>query len=369
MNKLKRKTNDISKNLKSNNPFKVISLFSGCGGKDLGVLGGFEFLGQQYGTNDFEIVFSNDIDSRACETYNFNFQHKANNSNIEVLDDSVFPPGDIVIGGFPCQDFSVAGNRMGFSSTRGLLYLQMRRVIQKVKPLVFVAENVEGISNLNGKNTLNKIISDLEKVGYHVEHRLLNAADYGVPQSRKRIFIIGFRNDIDWDKKGNTYPESTHSSKWLTAKDGIDDLWEEIDTGNFYNHSIKDFSKAKFYPGKKMQGNNRISPDKPAPTIRAEHHGNIEAHYRTYDSLNDLDTSKWRRLSVREAARLQSFPDDFVFPVSASSAYRQIGNAVPPVLAWYLFRHLNKILTNHKFIKSEGKTASVQLSLDLQNDL
>ena len=134
-------------------------------------------------------------------------------------------------------------------------------------------------------------------------------------------------------------------NRWRTAQDGIDDLWDRVNDPSIPNHTLKDISKAKFYHGKKMQGNNRISAERPSPTIRAEHHGNIEAHYRTIlEDENDM--SGWRRLSVRECARLQSFPDTFNFVTSASSAYKAVGNAVPPVMAWHIARSVYHTLHN-----------------------
>jgi len=337
------RTNTTTTNLKSQDPFKVISLFSGCGGKDLGVLGGFNFLNQFYGSNDFEIVFANDFTSHACKTYSANFNHDILFDDIRNVDVKKLPRADIVIGGFPCQDFSMSGNRNGFDSERGMLYLQMKRVIDEIKPTLFVAENVEGLTNLNGDETIEKIKDDLSSSGYLVSHHLFNAADFGVPQSRKRVFIIGIKNDLL--DINIPYPIQTHRQvgnlKWLTSKDAIDELWFEMDTGNFKNHTSKDYSKAKFYPGRKMQGNLRIDPNKPSPTIRSEHHGNIEGHYRCLGDNETEDVTKWRRLSIRECARLQTFPDNFIFPLSPSSSYKVIGNAVPPVLAWHIFRAIN----------------------------
>lgn len=344
-------TSKINVDLLTNKPLKVISLFSGAGGKDLGVLGGFSVLGKYYGTNNFEIVFANDIEEHACKTYNYNFNHKSLAGDVRDIDAKDLPKADIVIGGFPCQDFSVAGNRKGFDSERGLLYLQMKRIIDEVKPYVFVAENVEGLTNLNGDETLEKIKDDLRSGGYIVEHHLLNAADYGVPQSRKRVFIIGLKKEFI-ENATVPYPLKTHGKEqklpWVTSKQAIDELWDELDKGKYNNHTSKDFSKAKFYEGRKMQGNIRIDPNKPSPTIRSEHHGNIEGHYRTLNGIETRDVKQWRRLSIREVARLQTFPDDFFFPVSVSSAYKEIGNAVPPVLAWHIFRALNIYLNSNK---------------------
>ena len=355
------KENSIS--IKDN--YKVISLFSGCGGKDLGVVGGFTFLGNRYKRNKFEIVFANDIDKQACDTYNQNFYHEAFSKNIKDIEDNEFPPADIVIGGFPCQDFSLAGNRKGFDSDRGLLYIQMKRVIDVVKPLIFVAENVEGMTNLNGSETMNKIIHDLSLSGYKVSFKVLNASNFGVPQNRKRVIIIGIRSDLIIDSNF-PFPIETHGvnikKEVVTAHEAIDDLWAELGKGTFNNHSERDYSKAKFYPGKKMQGNNRISSNKPSPTIRAEHHGNIEAHYRTFEG-DENNVLNWRRLSVREVARLQTFPDNFVFPVSPSSAYRQIGNAVPPVLSWHIFNSIENFLVTHKIPSQATNFSQIQFKL------
>lgn len=223
----------------------------------------------------------------------------------------------------------------------------MKDVIEYVKPQAFVSENVDGIRK-NNKETdtsaLDTIIKDFENIGYKVEYKALNAASYGVPQNRIRIIIVGIRNDIN---KKMIYPKPIYDlskNEYRTAKDAIDDLWDKLDNNTIKNHTSKDYSKAKFYPGKKLQGNNRINADKPSPTIRAEHHGNIEGHYRSTNPSNDSDSNYWRRLSVRECARLQSFPDNFEFSSTASNAYKQVGNAVPPILAWEIAKALYESL-------------------------
>lgn len=347
--KIVKDTIKVNKLNNCNKKLRVISLFSGCGGMDLGLQGGFEVFGRYYDENPYEIVFANDIVKKACDTYKYNFKKTPFCGDIKEIDSSSFPEADIVVGGFPCQDFSVAGKRKGLSADRGRLYLEMKRVIESVKPKAFIAENVDGIrrtKNGDDSSALDIIINDFRNIGYNVVYKALNAADYGVPQSRLRIIIVGIRNDI---KKEMKYPQITHGDKskndYITSKEAIDDLWDKLDAEGISNHTSRDYSKAKFYPGKKMQGNNKIQADKPAPTIRAEHHGNIEAHYRSLNEDNPEDMECWRRLSVRECARLQSFPDNFVFPVSASDAYKQIGNAVPPVLAWNVARALYISLT------------------------
>lgn len=335
-------------------PLNVVSLFSGAGGMDLGFKGNFEYLGEYYESNPFNIVFANDIFKQAADVYEINFNHKVERRSIVDLDvDKDLPDVtvDVVLGGFPCQTFSYSGKRAGLSDERGQLYIQMIKVINHYSPKVFIAENVDGIrnskKNIEGedvdKSALSVILDDFDAAGYDVQYRVLTAADYGVPQMRRRVIIMGIRKDIG-SINDEFYPQflfdetgELTGKKWRTAKDGIDDLWDRLNEPSIPNHTNKDVSKAKFYPGKKMQGNNRIDANRPSPTIRAEHHGNIEAHYRTTNP-DEEDMSGWRRLSVRECARLQSFPDDFNFVTSASAAYKVIGNAVPPVMAWHIAR-------------------------------
>jgi len=335
-----------SHHIEANKELSVISLFSGCGGMDLGFRGGFDFLNTHYEKNNYDILFSSDIIQAACSTYEHNFGHPSLCVDIRELDYKLLPKADIVIGGFPCQDFSLAGKRKGFSSERGQLYLEMKKVIEHVRPTAFVAENVDGIrksSPYSDTSPLDIIIDDFKKLGYDVQYKALNAADYGVPQNRIRIIIIGMRQDVN---KIIKYPQPTHGSTigvhHISSKIAIDDLWDKIGCDSIKNHTEKDYSRAKFYEGKKMQGNLQIKADSPAPTIRAEHHGNIEGHYRSLCDIEPNNMLNWRRLSVRECARLQSFPDDFEFNCSASTAYKQIGNAVPPVMAWHISRALYK---------------------------
>ena len=344
--------------------YNVLSLFSGAGGMDLGFKGNFNFLNESYPENPYNLVFANDIFQQAADVYEANFNHKVERRSVidlkmRDIDEMIkkntgsntVPQIDVVLGGFPCQTFSYAGKRGGLSDPRGQLYLQMIRVLDYYKPKFFVAENVDGIRNSRknkigedvDKSALDTILEDFTRHGYQVQYKVLNAADFGVPQNRRRVIIFGIRKDLG-DISHQYYPAPLFDetgeltgNKWRTSMDGIDDIWNTLNSPQIPNHTSKDISKAKFYPGKKMQGNNQIAADRPSPTIRAEHHGNIEAHYRNiYGEINSEDMSTWRRLSVRECARLQSFPDSFIFTTSASSAYKAIGNAVPPVMAWHI---------------------------------
>lgn len=318
--------------------YKVVSLFSGCGGLDLGFLGGFTSLGKKYQKLNFDIIWANDIFKEACLTYEKNLKHSIvcedinkvlYEENFLQIGSSPLPTSaDIVLGGFPCQDFSLAGKRKGFNNEkRGLLYKSMCEVIRRTNPVLFVAENVKGLLSMDKGNAIRTIIEDFSQLGYTVDPHLYLAADYGVPQMRERVLIVGTRTDV---LPKFTAPSPIYNkSNWVTAKDAIGDL-EDIQEGDFPNHY---WSKAKINKG---QGNTSINSAKPGPTMRAEHHGNIEYHW-----------NKSRRLSAREAARIQSFPDDFIFYPSTSSAYKQIGNAVPPVLGWNVANAIQNFLDNN----------------------
>ena len=332
--------------------YTIASLFSGCGGLDQGFIGGFESLNRNYKKHPFDIIWANDFFKEACQTYRANIGDHIYEGDIFELNKKDIPITDIVIGGFPCQDFSVAGKRQGITVKRGRLYLEMKSVIEHIRPLIFVAENVEGLVNMENGLILDTIKKDFSEmrtekglIRYNVTHHLLHAPDYGVPQIRKRVFIVGVRSDLDISYSP---PVPTHLNNWVTAREAIDDLWGKEKDSSIFNHS--QISRAKFYPGKRMQGNTQIKADHPSVTIRAEHHGNIEAHYRSHNPLDPTDMTSWRRLSVRECARIQTFPDQFEIKGSATAAYKQVGNAVPPVLAWHVAKSvvdcLNKVDSN-----------------------
>ena len=313
------------------NKFTVASLFTGCGGLDLGFVGGFVSNGKKYQKHSFIIDWANDIDEPACKTFKKYFKHDiVCGSIVDILSgkhnsklDAPLPKkADIVLGGFPCQEFSHAGKRRGFNSEKGILYRSMAEVIRRTKPMIFVAENVKGLLTIDNGTAIGIIKNDFAKLGYHVNHKLLLAADYGVPQMRERVVIVGTRKDVLPLFKDDDYPKPTHKGKHVSVKEAFGDL-ENVKEGDVSNHY---WSKAKKNKG---QGNGIIDCDKPGPTMRTEHHGNIEYHWNGK-----------RRLSAREAARIQSFPDDMEFLPSTSQAYKQIGNAVPPVLAWHIAKSI-----------------------------
>jgi DNA (cytosine-5)-methyltransferase 1 len=280
---------------------------------DLGFLGGFCSLGRAYSELPFEIVWANDINEAACATYQRNLSPEIICGDITGLIEETPDTADVVIGGFPCQDISINGLRKGASGERSGLYRRMVEVVDRCQPQLFIAENVKGITQRYNRDSLRQVVADFEGIGYKVDYYLFLAADFGVPQMRERVFFIGTRpNNVTFA------PPTPMTEAWLTCREAIGDL-ESLAEDPSINHI---WSKAQASP---EQGMRRLKADKPSDTIRAEHHGNIQFHY----ALS-------RRISMREAARLQSFPDDFVFSSGMRQIERQIGNAVPPVLSWHI---------------------------------
>jgi len=298
---------------------KVVSLFSGAGGLDLGFLNA-----------GFEIIWANDFDKDACQTYASNIGDHIIYAPIEDILSTNIPNCDVVIGGFPCQGFSQANLLRFENDERNRLYLEFLRVIKDKKPKYFFAENVRGILSLAGGKAIKKIESDFASAGYRVKKQLFNVADYGVPQSRWRVILVGIRNDISGEYN---YPEPTHSSPkkalakklkpWITigeALSGIPDA--DIEDHGLLNH---DYSKYKV-TNRNFTGHRTTDPDKPSPTILARGNGKGGVCAIQHPQNH-------RRMSVRESAIIQTFPLDFEFFGSLRSCYRQVGNAVPAKFA------------------------------------
>ena len=420
---------------------RVLSLFSGCGGIDLGFEGDFNVLTasvnsqihsawsiskvdsrwSHLGKTAFHTVFANDIKPEAKAAWTNYFSGKGIDPENYYLDSivdlvklqkenkiNIFPKNiDVLIGGFPCQDFSVSGKRMGFESTtghdgkkmsaeeptvenRGQLYMWMRGVISITKPKVFVAENVKGLTNLkDAKEVIERDFASVCNGGYIVvPAQVLNAGNYGVPQGRERVIFYGFKKSAlttealdelskDTISEGfNPYPIKTHylevsdkkphMKKYVTVKQALEDLVEPEESTDI---SQQKYSKAKFM-GKHCQGQQEVKLEGLAPTIRSEHHGNIE--FRRLSKEHGGKHKKElahglpeRRLSVRECARIQTFPDEysFVIPamngnksVSGSEAYKIIGNAVPPLLGYHIAKRLEE---NWKLYFGEEKNDNI----------
>jgi DNA (cytosine-5)-methyltransferase 1 len=297
---------------------KVVSLFSGAGGLDLGFI-----------KAGYEIIWANDNFQDAVKTYRKNIGDHIICEDISKISSDKIPEHDVLIGGFPCQGFSVANSNRGEHDERNKLYTELLRVLIDKQPKFFMAENVKGILSLMKGTIFEMIISDFEKAGYKVKYKVLNAANYGVPQKRERVIILGVRNDVDFDLE---HPEPTHlessflfnnKESWVSIGEALRNIPEPEEEHNLTNHTYSKF-KLKFNG---YIGNRAIDPTKPAPTVTArgdERGGVVVLHH----------PNNHRRMSVRELALTQSFPIDFIFEGNNSSAYRQIGNAVPPKMAY-----------------------------------
>lgn len=301
----------------------IVSMFSGCGGMDLGFQGGFQIFGRRYPALPFDIVWANDINAAACLTYRRNVGPEIRQGDIWDLLETMPEKCDVLVGGFPCQDISVNGKMAGVNGTRSGLYKAMVEAIKRLKPKVFVAENVKGLLMKCNRQSLDQILSDFNGLGYKVSYQLYRAVEYGVPQNRERVLFVGTARDIEPFKPPSPV---RNSENWMTAKEALEDL-ERIKADPEFNHvwSVANVSAE--------QGNRKLKPNKPAHTIRAECHGNIQFHYKLP-----------RRLSMREAARLQSFPDKFIFEAKLRETERQVGNAVPPILAWHIAKSVSDCL-------------------------
>lgn len=295
----------------------VVSLFSGAGGMDIG----FQRAG-------FKVIFANDFDAAAVETYKKNIGAHIVGGDIGAIPDDKFPKADIVVGGFPCQGFSQANTGRHAADPRNQLYRQYLRVLKLVKPKYFVAENVRGLLTLDGGAVFKKIKEDFEACGYDCAHALLNAADFGAPQLRQRVFIVGSRKDLVDVPEFPPIP--THGGKtsgdklpWISVSRALRRLPMPHPESPIPNHQKYSSFKLKFNG---YLGNRRVDPDKPAPTVtaRGDSRGGVVVLHHP---------SNLRRMSVRELATVQGFPIAFEFCGNQSDAYRQIGNAVPPPLA------------------------------------
>ena len=310
---------NISKNKLSDiqNQRTFVSFFCGCGGMDLGFLGNFSFKDRYIDRTNFEIIAAYDNNEKCIATYKSNISQKAEIKDLSNYKAKDVPKADVLIGGFPCQDFATCGPREGLQSTRGRLYKSMIRYMREHSPYVVVGENVLGLATMSKGSVLKTITKDISKAGYNVDVWKLYAPDYGIPQTRTRLFIVGVRKDLPGFPQ---LPDKTH-----TAPDYPTTRWAIQDLENIENESIP--NQSQFFKANKAkkghgQGDETTLADSPSYTIRANAKSRVQFHY-----------SLQRRLTIRECARLQTFPDSFVFPHHATTNIMQIGNAVPPLLA------------------------------------
>jgi len=304
----------------------VVSLFSGAGGLDLG----FKHAG-------FELLWANDFDKDAVETYKANIGSECILGDISNISSELIPDSDVIIGGFPCQGFSMANTKRHVLDERNSLYLQYIRILKDKQPKVFVAENVKGILSLGKGEVIKGIVEDFSKAGYRVKYKLLNAADFGVPQTRMRVFIVGIRNDLNVNFE---FPEKTHSKNgadgylpWVTVKEALSHL-PDPDGENSSSVPNNEYSQYKVTT-RNFTGHRETDPNSPSPTILAR--GNGGGGVVAIPHFN-----KMRRMTVRESAVVQTFPDNFFFHGTRSSCYRQVGNAVPVLLSTAIAKEILK---------------------------
>lgn len=306
---------------------KVLSLFSGAGGLDLGII----LAGNQ-------VVWANDIDKDAVETYRSNIGDHIICEDIANIDISTLPDCQVVVGGFPCQGFSMANMKRALDDDRNKLYRFFYDTIRIKQPLFFIAENVKGILSLGHGEAIKQILEDFASAGYYTELHLVNMADYGVPQTRQRVLIIGQRKDLG-ERFLFRFPKPTHSKTkadgllpWVTIREALDHFPDPDIPNDIPNHVYSAY-KVEF---RNFTGHRQTDPDKPSPTILAR--GNGKGGVCAIPHYNGK-----RRLSIRESATIQTFPETFVFHGGMNACYRQIGNAVPVRFAQLLGKELIRI--------------------------
>lgn len=307
---------------------KVASLFCGCGGMDLGIIGGFSFLDTDYPRSAFDIVYAVDNDEYCTKIYNANFDHKCIVKDVREIVPQHIPDFDVLVGGFPCQSFSISAQnppRLGFKDERGMLFFEMVKILKEKKPRAFIAENVKGLLSANNKQAFPMILKEFTEAGYDVQYYLVNASKFGVPQKRERVIIIGFRDEED--KKNFVFSHFIPNTSVLGNV--IDEHENENESLFFSDRAVAGMMAVR----DKMNKGRAQDLSQPCNTISA-HLAKV--------SLNSTDPvlmvgERYRRFSCREAARIQSFPDSFTLDiVSPNRQYKAIGNAVPPVMMWHI---------------------------------
>ena len=317
---------------------KLISLFSGCGGLDLG----FERAG-------FDIPVANEFDSSIWQTFKINHpKSKLITEDIRNLPVDLFPNDiDGIIGGPPCQSWSEAGSQRGINDSRGKLFFDYIRILKAKQPKFFLAENVSGMLSNRHSEAVNFISEMFRRCGYRLTINLVNAKDYGVAQERKRVFYIGFRQDLNIDFK---FPKGStaNNKKKLTLRDIIWALqFSAVSSSPGNLHNVQAENNNEYFTGNFstiFMSRNRVkSWDEQAFTVQASgRHCQLhpQAPKMVFFGQNDRRFVKgkeylYRRMTIREIARVQSFPDEFKFIYSnVDDAYKMIGNAVPVNLAY-----------------------------------
>lgn len=338
-----------------NKKLKVASFFCGCGGMDLGIQGGFGYLEIQYKTLPFEIVYAIDNDSYSTTIYNDNFTHKCETKDVRKIKHEELPQFDILLGGFPCQSFSISAQnppRIGYKDDRGKLFFEMVKALQAKQPRFFIAENVKGLLSANKRKAFPLIIKEFEKAGYYVKHKLLNSSEYGIPQKRERVFIIGFKDYDDYLSFSFPSPTTLNGSK-VKLKKAIDLKAHSEEKWFFSERAVKGMMKVR----EKMNKGREQNIEQPCNTI-SSHLAKVSLN--STDPVLKID-GRYRRFTPREAANIQSFPINFKLnSVSDSRQYIAIGNAVPPVLMWHVASSIADIFQGVLASAKKTNSSSIQ---------
>lgn len=316
---------------------KTVSLFSGCGGMDLGV--------QQAG---FNIVFANDFDKYAAQSYRHNFGDHMVEGDLSQIHEFEIPKHQVLIGGFPCQPFSMMGQKQGFlDNVRGTLFFEVARIIEHHQPEVIVLENVRNLRTHDNGNTLKVIIETLENLNYEVHTQVLNSLNYGVPQKRNRIYIVCFRKDIAAQLKASfQFPAGT---PYNTEKINVRSILEQnVDLKYYLSHKILPTILSHGSGGYYSKSEIDLPIARPLTATMAKMHRANQDNYVTDPNPIAKEAGKTdiRRLTPRECARLQGFPDDYEIVVSDTQAYKQFGNAVTVNVAQALAESILAVLPN-----------------------
>ena len=289
--------------------YRAIDLFAGIGGIRLGFANAFK--------ENIEFVFSSEIDKYAQQTYKANFDGDVA-GDITKIDEKDIPSHDILLAGFPCQAFSIAGKRLGFEDTRGTLFFEVARIIKYHKPKILFLENVKGFVNHDNGNTFRVVKETLEEMGYKVFTKVLNAKNFGVPQNRERIYIVAFLDDIEFE-----FPEALCTEVSIKSKLQKDVLEKYYYNGKPLFERIKDdvVNENSIYQWRRQYVRENKSGVCPTLTANMGTGGHNVPIVR--------DKKGIRKLTPRECANFQGFPDTFILPnLVDSQLYKQCGNSV-----------------------------------------
>lgn len=312
------------------NDFRFIDLFAGIGGIRLG----FESVGGK-------CVFSSEFDEDACKTYEANFgEHPS--GDITKINAKEIPDFEILLGGFPCQAFSIIGKKEGFANeTCGTLFFDIERILKEKMPPAFMLENVRNLTAHDKGNTFKVIKQHLEALGYHVHAKVLNALDYGVPQKRERIIIVGFLEDVDF-----VFPEPVPESERKTLSDILE---ENVDRKYYVRDALRESRlarlKDKSYPKPYISHENMAGSITPHPYSSA---------LRAGASANYILINDERRPTEREMLRIQGFPDSYKIVVPYSKIKKQTGNSVAVPVIKAVAREMLSALKKHELKKENG---------------